>query len=373
MKNRDNLHFRWRKQFSYNKTWNFVIGERESGKSVDSWLSIWSAWKYKNRPSIVLRRRIADITSAYIDDTENVLNKFLEKPVQLLYLKGDIKQGVIDVKIGELGKNYSYAEIKKLPLFIRIIALSLPMNRIKSLMVKNIRYMFMDEFICNVRSGESYLKGDEYFLLKEIYTTYNREAETPIRIIAAANPYSVYTPLFVGLDVDTRKLKPGAFIVGPDYTINCFKVCDELKKKILAANPMYSFDDAYLKYAFNGEAVNDANINLQKFEPKGFKMIFIFKMGREFISIHRKGTIDFKYSYWACKHDSDWAEKISKRRKITVFSFGDMMQGGLTIMHNHDQKVSMLAIRAAMEKGDFCFNCIDASYMMEDIYDYTLR
>lgn len=37
---RDNLHFRWNKARSYNKPWNFVIGERESGKSVDSWFLI---------------------------------------------------------------------------------------------------------------------------------------------------------------------------------------------------------------------------------------------------------------------------------------------------------------------------------------------
>lgn len=33
---RDKLHFRWNKALSYNKIWNFAIGERESGKSVDS-------------------------------------------------------------------------------------------------------------------------------------------------------------------------------------------------------------------------------------------------------------------------------------------------------------------------------------------------
>ena len=52
-KNRDNLHFRWAKALSYNKTWNFVIGERESGKSVDSWVLIYNAFHYLNRPSII--------------------------------------------------------------------------------------------------------------------------------------------------------------------------------------------------------------------------------------------------------------------------------------------------------------------------------
>lgn len=37
---RDELHFRWNKQLGYQKTWNFAIGQRESGKSVDSWFLI---------------------------------------------------------------------------------------------------------------------------------------------------------------------------------------------------------------------------------------------------------------------------------------------------------------------------------------------
>lgn len=32
----DDLHFSWDEPLSYNKTWNFAIGERESGKSVNS-------------------------------------------------------------------------------------------------------------------------------------------------------------------------------------------------------------------------------------------------------------------------------------------------------------------------------------------------
>lgn len=369
MKNRDNLHFNWNKVLSYDKTWNFVIGERESGKTVDSWLKIWGAFHYQGRPSVVLRRRIADITPAYIEDTENVLNKFLEKPIQLCYVKGDIKSGIVDVRIGEYGAEYSWQAVRKLPIFVRIIGLSNPLSRIKSLMLPNIRYMFIDEFICNLRMNEKYL-GDEHFLIKEIYTTYNREAKTPIRIIGAANPYSVYCPLFIGLGVDTSKLKPGAFIVGPDYVINCFSVPGELKQRILENNPMYQFDDAYLRYAFNGEAVNDANIKIQKQEPKHFKLRFVFKMGNEFISVHEKGNkgpYGQEEKFWVCKHKSDWLSKISKRKGFAVFNFGDMCDGAF--MADSELRMRFASLREAMNKRSVTFNCIDAQYMMEDIYN----
>ena len=365
MKKRDNLHFRWGKTLSYNKPWNFVIGERESGKSVDSWFLLYNAF-LKGRPSLVLRRRIADITPAYIEDTANVLNKFLEKPIQLVYMKGDIKTGIVDVRIGEADKTYTWRSIDKLPIFIRIIGLSNPMNRIKSLMLPNVKYIFMDEFICNMRGGEKYLQSDEYFLIKEIYTTYNRESETPIRIIAAANPYSVYNPLFIGLNVDTSKLKPGAFVVGDNYVINGFQVSPELKAQILAANPMYEFDDAYKRYAFSGEAVNDQNIRIQKTEPKGFKLRYVFKMGRDFLSIHKGLSADGSFKYWCCKHGEDWLEKVSKRRKIIVFNFGDMIDGAVKL--GMDEMRNFFDIKQAMNARQITYNCIDAQYMLEDVY-----
>lgn len=361
---RDNLHFRWGPTLSYNKTWNFVIGERESGKSVDSWFLLYNAFIKEGRPSLVLRRRIADITPAYIEDTTNVLNKFLDEPIQLVYMKGDIKSGIIDIRLGKAGENYSWRNMSQLPVFFRIIGLSNPMNRIKSLMLPNVKYIFMDEFICNLRGGEKYLGADEYFLVQEIYTTYNRESVTPIRIIAAGNPYSVYTPLFMGLGVDTSKLKPGAFVVGDNYVVNCFQVPDKLKAIILAANPMYQFDDAYKRYAFSGEAINDQNIRIQKTEPKGFKLKYVFKMGKDFLSIHRGNGKDFKY--WCCKHSSDWVDKVGERRKIIVFNFADMIEG--SIKFGFDDMKELIGIKYAMNQRQITYNCIDAQYMLEDIY-----
>lgn len=362
---RDNLHFRWGRALSYNKTWNFAIGERTSGKTVDSWFAIWNAFIYENRPSIVFRRRIADITSAYIDDVANVLNKFLpeDRKIRLVYIKGDIKQGIADVKICPIDEEPSYATIKRMPVFFRIIALSNPMNRIKSMSLPDIKWLFFDEFIANLRGGEKYLDADEYFLIQEVYTTYNREASTPIRIIGAGNPYSVYTPLFIGLGVDTSKLKPGAFIVGPNYVIDCFECPPELKAQILANNPQYQFDDAYKRYAFGGEAINDQNIRIQKTEPKGFKLKYVFKLGKDFISLHKGNGSDYKW--WCCKHSEDWLQKIGKR-KVVVFSFGDMIDGSY-IMSGQD-RIALLPLKEAMKRREITYNCIDAQYMLEDVY-----
>lgn len=273
---------------SYNKTWNFAVGERESGKSVNSWIKLYNAFYYLEDPSIVLRRRQIDITPAYIDDIATLLNKFLKPQyqIQLLYRRGDISSGIADVWVGNANENYSWRDFEKLPVFFRIMALAVPMARLKSMVLRNVRYMFMDEIIINTRAGEKYLPGDEHFLIKEIYTTYNREAERPIKILGAGNPYSVYCPLFSGLGVDSSKLKPGAFVVGDNYIIECFQTPPKLKAWILAHNPMYQFDDSYKRYAFGGESINDKNIRIHKTEPRNFKLKWVFKLGSDIITVH---------------------------------------------------------------------------------------
>jgi hypothetical protein len=364
----DDLHFRWHHALTLNKTWNCVIGERESGKTVASWLLIWNAFLH-GRPSLVLRRRIADITCAYIDDAAKAINKFLRRPIQFVYLKGDVGTGIADVRVGFADQTYTPLTAKKLPLLFRIIGLSVPMSRIKSNMINDVAYIFFDEFICNLRGGEKYLAGDELFLIQEIFTTYNREASRAIRIIMAGNPYSVYNPIFMGLGVNTALLKPGAYIVGPHYSIDCFQVPPQLKEQILRNNPMYQFDDSYKRYAFNGEAINDTNIRIHKTEPAGFKLKYVFKMGRDYLSLHQGIGTDQKeeYRYWACKHDAAWIQHIGKRRNVVVFNFQDMVEH--TVKFDVTWYQQLEGVRDAINKRRVTYNCIDASYMLEDVYN----
>lgn len=320
----------------------------------------------------MLRRRIADLTDQYISDTETLLNKFLDRKVQLLYMKGDIKSGIVDVKLGDADVNYSPAMIKKLPLFFRVIGLSIPMNRIKSLMLSNVGIIFFDEFIANIRGGEKYL-DIEAFRIKEIYTTYNREATKPIKIYCCGNPYSVYNPLFSDLGVDTRKVHPGAFLVGDNYVIDCFRIPEALKEKILAANPLYQFDNAYAKYAFDGNAISDSNIRICKVNPKGFKLRFVFKVDKEYVSVHSGAPFDYegeKLSFWICKHNEDWLEKVSKNRKIYCFNFADLMQHAVIANRDKDLIQSFLSFKSAVQRREAAYNCVDAEYITEDIYQF---
>ena len=368
----DSLHFSWDYILGYNKTWNFAIGERESGKSVNSWMKIFNAFYYRKQPSLVIRRQMADITSVYLGDTEKILNKFLlpENQIRLYFLKGDIDHGVGDVRIGSASEFLSsQAKIKALPVLFRVAALSTPMSRLKSNVLINTAYFFYDEFIANTVGGEKYLIGDEYFLIQELYTTYNRESKKKIRIIACGNPYSIYNPIFSALGVDSACLKPGAFISDDDYAIDCFQVPNELKKLILERNPMYQFDETYKRYAFGGEAINDANIRIHKTEPKGFKLRWVFKIGNDYLSIHQGSGIfeDEPATFWICNHKGDWLSKISKNRRIIVFDYVDLIKNA--VRFEKKDFVTFLSLKQAMNNRKVIYNSVDAEYMLTDILD----
>jgi len=271
---KDRLHFNFRRVDSYDKCFNFVISEREAGKSVAVLTKAYKAFIKKHRTTIIIRRLIADITETYINDVGKVINKFLpeEKQITLDFKKGNIKEGVVDV----------FVEDKH---FLRLIALSNPMSRIKSTMIKNPAMIIFDEFICNNRAGEKYI-DQEAFKFKEIYNTYQRECHGYIlKCYFVGNPYSLYNPYFSDLDVDTLQLKPGAFIVGKNYIISCYQIKPELKAAILKRNPLYQFDEAYKRYAFDGLAVNDSQFILDPRRPEKFNLRYIFRINNRYLQI----------------------------------------------------------------------------------------
>ena len=89
--NKDKLHYSPRKLDSYNKPFNFITSEREAGKTTAiPATKIYKAWKHHNRPSIIIRRQIVDITTTYIDDLNDSINDFLseKQKIQFVYKKG---------------------------------------------------------------------------------------------------------------------------------------------------------------------------------------------------------------------------------------------------------------------------------------------
>ena len=360
---RDNIHMSWRTLDGFNKAINCFISPREPGKTDTTWWEkIFSNWSEDEKPWVYLVRQVVEITEAMIQDIENTINKWAIDPIELQFTKGAFKDGIVDVKI-------------KGKLFIRIIALSIPLRRIKLAKVMNIGGIFMDEYIIDPRSQEKYLPN-EYFKIKELYTTYRREYQGRgmLKMYFCGNPYSLFNPLFVGLDVDVALLRKDEYrevsgqwrlyhhiYVGEEYAIEWGVLHPELKKWLLEKNPFYKFDEEYNQYALEGMAVNDRNIKLAKL-PKNFYMAFVLKMNGKFIGIYQNNYVEDLEDRYFCK----FMDEVSARRCIYCFEFEEMVER--SILMSIDERLKLQRFKNAMRKRMVSFEDINVYYYIEEAY-----
>ncbi len=345
---RDKLHYNTTKIDGYNLPFNFIISEREAGKSTAIVLDkIYKAFIKSGLPSIVVRRKIVHITSVYIDDLAKILHKFVDEKIKFKYSKSDIKSGIVDVFIED-------------KLFIRVIALSIDMTAYKSLLLK-CAYIVYDEYICNTRLGEKYLKNEAFRFL-ELRKTFLRE-NLNLKCYFMGNPYSKYTPYHMYFGIDTNKLKSGVILTDKTrYVIEAYKLTDELKAHILANDPLYKFSDDYTKYSFDGVSINDANIMIAD-KPQNFSLWAVFKVADKMIGIYKNNDVtNLDYIFYVEFINFD----ISKKRDIYVFDFADMENN--TQLYCNSDRFKFEKFKIAMRNRNIAFQNIECYYLIEDIY-----
>ena len=348
---RDKIHYTTRRIDGYNLPFNFIISEREAGKSTSIWLDkAYKAFKEKGQASLVIRRKIVHITKAYIDDIAKIFNKFTDDNVVFNYNASSIKDGIIDVFIGD-------------KLFIRIVALSVDITAVKSQIILNLAYIIMDEFICNQRFGEKYLKN-EAIKFNEIYVTFQRESDN-LKCYFLGNPYSLYNPYFVFFGVPTHKLQRGAiFSDKKSYVVECYEITDELKEHILKKNPLYQFDNAYTKYAFNGINVNDQNIIIVPALPDNYTLHAVFKISEKYISIWKNNNYYFDEIKYYCKFID--IEQVSKRRDVYAFELEELVDR--VVLFSTDERLKFQKLKDSMRRREIAFNNIECYYLFEEVY-----
>ena len=351
MVQQDNIHFSLRTINGYNLPFNFIISEREAGKSTAIWLQSYDTWVKEGKTTLVIRRKVVHITKAYIDDICQIIRKFRDESVKFEYSQSTLKEGIVDIYINE----------KR---FVRICALSVDITALKSLVLRDLKYIIFDEVVCNTRFGEKYLK-DEATKYMECYNTFRRESEN-LKCYFLGNPYRLYNPYFLFFGVDTSKLKRGAIISDKkSYVIQCYEITPELREKILKENPLYQFDNSYTKYAFEGKNVNDENIIIRSKLPPSFKLLYVFKNANKYIGLYRKDIwdLDSEIVYYAQFIEP---KNISKRRDIICFDFEELVER--VVMLSPEERWKFQKIKDAMRKRLIAFNSIECYYLLEEIY-----
>lgn len=351
----DNLHYDWRRPDGFNKDINIAISCREPGKSSMFMMQkSYRIFKKFGAPYLYLVRNVVEISEAMIETwSETIINKFTDDNVKLEYNKGTFKEGIVDVKI-------------KGKIFIRILAMNIPLRRIKTTLLKDVAGIFLDEFIINPRKNEKYLK-DEARTFAEIYSTYKRErlGEKPLKVYMAGNPYSLYNPYFMWLGVDVKKLKLGEFYVGDNFVIDYYKMKEELKEKLLKENPLLEFDEEFKDYALYGKAILDKDIKLGQL-PQNYSLKFVIRCEGKYVGI-------FKNQYWQdgadryfCKYvDMDL---LDRNREAFCFEFGDLMNRCVLI--SKSERTLFSHFKTAFNRRNVVFSDISVYYITEQIYNY---
>lgn len=352
----DDIHYNGKKMFGYNKPFNMVLSEREAGKSTLMVKLCYDFFRNTGKPTIILRRRTADITEQYLYDTfvtipQNFTNG--ECP-EAKFKKSSITQGMVDITL--CGK-----------LWIRVIAMSAPLMRLKSaaLPPNSLKYMFLDEAVVNARMGEKYL-ANEAFAIKEIYNTYNRftykrDEGKALKFIAFGNPYSYYHPIIADWGVNVNEMHPGVILTGDTWCVECYQICDELKEKIISSNPLFRMNSIYTDYAMKGIAINDMNFRIMDKQPEGFSLYYCFKLHGKTVGVYRGLSDDLHY--WTCLLDEN---NISRKRNVLCYDFGDM-SNDRTILSERGKKDFML-LKGCIRYRQIAHRSAEEASLIEELY-----
>ena len=343
----DKIYFNWRRLDGYPQPFKFAGGPREPGKTTASWIKIWRKYKDNKKPWIYFVRQSVEITEALIESIRANICKFFDDVPEFNYVKGNFKDGIVDVKIDK-------------DIFFRIVSLSIPLRRIKLAVLHNLEAVFMDEYIIDPRSDEKY-QANEGFKIKEAYTTWRRECEGVLKMYFSANFYSLYNPLFIELGVDVGALRKGEVWTNDLIAVEWVQLTPELRAKLLRDNPLYKFDEDYNNYALEGGAINDRNIKLGPL-PQNFSLRFIFKAQNKFIGVFKNNIYSEDSDRFYCKFITDF----SKYRTIYCYEFEELVERAVVM--SLDERQRLIKFKEAFRERKIAFEDINVYYFIEEIY-----
>lgn len=317
----DDLHYSTSGIDSYNKPFNFVISEREAGKTTSLVAAkMYKAFKEKKRPALILRNQAVDISEAYIKSFEETTNKFIGRELKLQFNKSDIGKGICLIWDSSTGEKTLYAAIA---------SLSCPIARLKSINIGKLSLILYDEAIVAAGMGEKY-PDNLAFKVKELYRTFARESRPEVlKFYALGNPYSKYHPLLVDWGVPFQDMKRGNIIAGTNWAVECYEMKPELRDFIIKNDPTYQFDDAYKRYSFDGASIEDEQIKIELKKPEGFAIRYVFKVSNRYLYVWRADPLpgsrfNYVYRYWI----QATATPPGKRQSVICADFTQLCADG---------------------------------------------
>lgn len=357
---RDDFHWTSNRLLSYNKTYNFAVSGRGPGKTTDITRYMMQQHK-KGYMCVLIKRQIVDVNAGTIEDFQNSYNILQDEDskIELVYKKGDMRTGLCDVYIKDDPEP-----------FFRVVALSNPKYRLKGLAFdRALTTIVFDEY--KISGSEKYLK-DEYSKFQELYGTLCRFGKEqngkiiPPRVIFLGNNYSLTDPYIAHMKIPVAQIKPGKIITGENWAFEDILINEKLREYLLQQNPLFQFgDDAYNKYALEGESVSDQRIQVMDKQPDNFKLSFIFYIEGKYLGIYRNTKVDETTDilYWVGVIEN---YNISKR-EVVCFDYDSLIEG--THLLSKEDKVRFLTLVACFRWRRVSFKSIYEGYLFEQIHE----
>ena len=360
---RDNLHFSFNELDGYNKLFNLVICAREAGKtSALEYVKIYKAIK-KGYGVVILMRYSKEINKLNLLNLQERINLYLPdtEKIEVVAEVGGYTNGIIKFTIRQ-GKTF----LNGTGLLLWI---GLDDQIIKNIHIKNPRFIVFDEYVVNQQSGERYIRN-EFDKILILYGTIKRYKEdgANIRIYCAGNPYSKLNPFIEYFKINKQKLKEGATIVGPNFVLMCYKLKNELKTKLLNADPNYQFDDSFKAFALEGQYIyENLRINLIDYVPQFFKLDYVIMVVDQTFKRRYLGVY-YNANYLA--HNLDYCIKEITQKFNTsihsVYAFNFENMDTNTILINQTNREILEPLRLSLSNGTVGF--VNSFYYVNDFF-----
>lgn len=346
----DSIHYSFNAIDGLDKPFNLIISPREPGKTTVFHISkVYNAW-LKGYASILLFRNDVDIQ-----------NEVIRAIIDTTYVPFRGKSKFSWQSIPKNGAKFVKVDLEGRPI-LYFVSLNQPKGRLKKLRIPRIRYFGFDEFIIDTRNGEKYL-SDEFARVQELYSTITRDQDKPPKMYFLGNPYSLYNPYFVNWGIDPFRLKKGNIAYGDKWAVERYKMTPELLEIVKKKNPFYTEDkdDAFTKYALEGDAVNDSSIILMPTRPEGFRLMYSVIVGGHYFGLWRKFD-------WTKRVEVDWWVSRIERPKRTSFAFDfkDLLDN--TCLYTKEDRIYLERFKSAVSRRRVGFDSLESDYMVEEAF-----
>ena len=257
----DDIHYNSKRLDSFNKTFNFIISGRGSGKSTRILKKVLDAYKRDGSVTLWLMRNETQYTDFYVS---SFLNHF--EQYEGLFTK---PSGVYD---GD----------RNTPVVI-FAAISTAMAKIKSIQVDKVKFIIFEEFIPNLRLPNQRYQKNEAETLLTVYDTIARNNNYLTKVYWLGNPYQLNNPYFQFFKIDPKKVRENKgkiYIPHPDIAIDYFDTNAQIKA--LRAETPYArvarINDEYYRTSFEGDEASPPTCRVMKVKPESARLSMVIKV-----------------------------------------------------------------------------------------------